>query len=241
MRKTIQEPKAFLTAEWRNLVMMNFVVSEDVLKPYLPTGVELDAFDGKCYVSFVAFHFLNTKVKGIGFPFHRDFEEINLRFYVKYPAVDGFKRGVVFISELVSKRMITWIAQLIYQEKYSYAPIKSKIGQTNQRYLQFTWGKGLPYELKVETAIDTKPIEAGTKEEFIFEHYWGYTSLSAFRTGEYKVEHPRWNVYPVNHFSYNIDFEKLYGSDFAFLNHLQPDSVFVAEGSEVSVYERRIL
>ena len=236
-----QETKTFLTGEWRNLVMMNFVVPEQVLKTYLPIGVELDAFDGKCYVSFVAFHFLDTKIKGIGIPFHKDFEEINLRFYVRYKSSDGVKRGVVFIKELVPKPIIAWVAKLIYQANYSYSPIKSKIEQTNQRYLQFEWGKQLEHELKVETAIHTQPMIKGSKEEFIFEHHWGYTALSAFRTGEYKVEHPRWNIYPVKGFSYNIDFEKLYGTDFAFMNDMQPDSVFVAEGSEVSVNERKVL
>lgn len=233
--------KAFLTAEWRNLVMMNFVVSDELLKPYLPKDVELDAFEGKCYVSFVAFHFLNTKVKGIGFPFHKDFAEINLRFYVRYKDGNEIKRGVVFISELVPKPMIAWVAKLIYKEKYTYTPIKSKVEQTTVRSLHFEWGKQLQHELKVETATTVQPITPGSKEEFIFEHYWGYTSLSAFRTGEYSVEHPRWNIYPVTNFSYTIDFQQLYGDAFAFLNEVQPDSLFVAEGSEVSVYERKTL
>ncbi|RXK61859.1 DUF2071 domain-containing protein [Lacibacter luteus] len=232
---------AFLTAEWRNLVMMNYVVPEQVLKPHLPNGVELDVYNGKCYVSFVAFHFLDTKLKGIAIPYHKDFEEINLRFYVRYPSKEGVKRGVVFIKELVPKRMIAWVAKLVYGERYAYTPIKSKIEQTNLRYLQFEWGKEQEHHLKVETAAHVLPIQRGSKEEFIFEHYLGYTSLSTFRTGEYKVEHPRWNVYPVNGFSYTIDFEKLYGDDFAFMNDMQPDSVFVAEGSEVSVHERKML
>lgn len=233
--------KAFLTAEWRNLVMMNFVVSDELLKPYLPKDVELDAFEGKCYVSLVGFHFLNTKVKGIGFPFHKDFAEINLRFYVRYKDGNEIKRGVVFISELVPKPMIAWVAKLIYKEKYTYTPIKSKVEQTTVRSLHFEWGKQLQHELKVETVTTVQPITPGSKEEFIFEHYWGYTSLSAFHTGEYRVEHPRWNIYPVTNFSYTIDFQQLYGDAFAFLNEVQPDSLFVAEGSEVSVYERKIL
>lgn len=145
------------------------------------------------------------------------------------------------LCSLVNLCPNAWIAKLIYQEKYSYAPIKSKIEQTNERYLSFEWGKELEHELKVETAIQVHPILKGSKEEFIFEHYWGYTSLSAFRTGEYNVEHPRWNIYPVNNFAYKIDFGKLYGEDFSFLNDMQPDSLFVAEGSEVTVYERTIL
>ena len=234
--------KAFLTAEWRNLVMMNFVVSEDLLKPYLPKDVELDAFEGKCYVSFVAFHFLNTKVKGIGFPFHKDFAEINLRFYVRYKDGNEVKRGVVFISELVPKPAIVWVARIFYKEKYTYTRIKSKVEeQSAVRSLYFDWGKQLQHKLTVETAAAVQSITPGSKEEFIFEHYWGYTSLSPTRTGEYSVKHPRWNVYPVTNFSYTIDFQQLYGDAFAFLNNVQPDSLFVAEGSEVSVYERKIL
>lgn len=234
--------KAFLTAEWRNLVMMNFVVSEELLKPHLPKDVVLDAFEGKCYVSFVAFHFLNTKVKGIGFPFHKDFAEINLRFYVRYKDGNEVKRGVVFISELVPKPAIVWVARIFYKEKYTYTRIKSKVEeQAAVRSLYFEWGKQLQHKLTVETAAAVLPITPGSKEEFIFEHYWGYTSLSPTRTGEYSVQHPRWNIYPVTDFSYTIDFKQLYGDVFAFLNELQPDSLFVAEGSEVSVYERKIL
>lgn len=233
--------KPFLTAEWRNLVMMNYVVPEEILLPYLPKGVELDYFEGKCYVSFVAFHFLHTKVKGIGFPFHRNFEEINLRFYVKYKENGTYKRGVVFISELVPKRMISWIAKLIYQEQYAYAPISSSVTETDKRSLHFNWGKQKDYTLTVETEIKPLPINTGSKEEFIFEHYWGYTGLSKNRTGEYRVEHPRWNVYPVTDYRILADFGSMYGDDFSFLNRSKPDSVFVAEGSAVSVYERKII
>ena len=35
------------------------------------------------YVSLVGFRFLNTRVLGVSIPFHRDFDEVNLRFYVR--------------------------------------------------------------------------------------------------------------------------------------------------------------
>ncbi len=233
--------KPFLTAEWRNLIMMNYVVPEDVLIPYLPKGVELDHFEGKCYVSFVAFHFLQTKVKGIGFPFHRNFEEINLRFYVKYKENGTYKRGVVFISELVPKRMISWIAKLIYQEQYDYTPIISSVTETTKRSLYFNWGRKKQYELTVETGIKSQPIKTGSKEEFIFEHYWGYTGLPGNRTGEYRVAHPRWNIYPVTDYRTTADFGKMYGDQFSFLNGVPADSVFVAEGSAIEVFDRKII
>jgi uncharacterized protein len=233
--------KPFLTAEWRNLIMINYVVPEDLLKPYLPKGVDLDRFDGKCYVSLVAFHFLHTKVKGIAFPFHKNFEEINLRFYVKYKDGGEFKRGVVFISELVPRRMIAWIAKLVYREKYSYSPMQSVVEiDENSKNLVFNWGKTVRQWIQVETMSKIKPIEPDSEEEFIFEHYWGYTTVNEKQTGEYRVEHPRWNVYPVINYDVRVDFEN-YDHSFRFLNSKKPDSVFVAEGSPVKVYERKIL
>lgn len=233
--------KPFLSAEWRNLIMMNYQVPPAVLEPYLPKGVELDLFEGNAYVSLVAFHFLNTKVAGIGFPFHKNFEEVNLRFYVKYKDGDEWKRGVVFISEIVPKRMIVWVARIFYKEKYNYAPIKSIVEEGEKRKLFFSWGEGLPYRMEIITASFTQPMQAGSKEEFIFEHYWGYTSLPGNQTGEYKVEHPSWNTYPVIDSNLKVDFKELYGDDFSFLNTANVDSVFVAEGSAVNVYARRIL
>lgn len=233
--------KPFLTAEWRNLIMINYEVPPALLQPYLPKGVELDLFEGKAYVSLVAFHFLNTKVAGIGFPFHKNFEEVNLRFYVKYKEANVWKRGVVFISEIVPRHMIVWVARIFYREKYTYAPMRSSVDEQAIRTLHFAWGKSMKHAIRVRTESATQPLQKGSKEEFIFEHYWGYTSLPGNITGEYRVEHPSWNTYRVIDFNVTADFVQLYGSDFAFLTNSQPDSVYVAEGSPVRVYTRKLV
>jgi hypothetical protein len=41
----------FLTAEWRKLMMVNYVVDPTTLQPYLPAHTEIDFWDGKCYIS----------------------------------------------------------------------------------------------------------------------------------------------------------------------------------------------
>lgn len=233
--------KPFLTANWKNLIMINYVVPDELLLPYLPIGVELDHYEGKSYVSFVAFHFLQTKVMGIGFPFHRNFDEINLRFYVKVKENGSYKRGVVFINELVPKRMITWIASIIYQEHYTYAPIKSVVTKKEQQQIQFNWGHQFEHSLQITTAVNTQPMQVGSKEEFIYEHYWGYTALPSNRTGEYRVAHPRWQLYPVITTDLKTNFEMMYGQSFQFLNQQTPDSVFVADGSAVEVFPRKII
>ena len=96
--------------------MANYEVSPEILKKYLPYKTELDVWNGQCYASIVGFQFLETQVLGIKFPFHTNFDEVNLRFYVRYNDNGEWKRGVVFIKEIVPKVMITFVANTLYNE-----------------------------------------------------------------------------------------------------------------------------
>ncbi|HEV8147067.1 MAG TPA: DUF2071 domain-containing protein, partial [Bryobacteraceae bacterium] len=81
--------RVFLSAVWRDLVMLNYQVDPALLREFVPTGTELDTFEGRTYVSLVGFRFLGTRVRGIRIPFHQNFEEVNLRFYVRRPHPEG--------------------------------------------------------------------------------------------------------------------------------------------------------
>jgi len=227
----------FLTAEWRNLLMANYAVDPLVLKPYLPCYTELDTFNGVHYVSLVGFLFQNTRVQGLSFPFHRTFEEVNLRFYVRYKQGSEWKRGVVFIKELVPRRMITFVANTIYKEKYATHPMKHR-WHTGDLELQveYYWKVGTEWNhLKAVAEKDPSPLVQGSEEEFITEHYWGYTFVSNSCTGEYQVAHPSWQVHAVKSYDVKCNVAKLYGPEFkeAFMH--EPLSVFLAEGSPIQV------
>ncbi|WP_291400495.1 DUF2071 domain-containing protein [Daejeonella sp.] len=83
-------------------------------------------------------------------------------------------------------------------------------------------------------------MKAGSVEAFIFEHYFGYTRVNEHKTLEYRINHPSWKVNQVIDYKIGCDFEKMYGSNFKFLNGMQPDHVILAEGSDVSVKWKRI-
>ena len=108
----------FIQSEWRKLVMINYDVDPKILTPYLPYGTKIDTWNGRCYMSLVGFMFLNTKLKGIVLPFHQKFEEINLRFYIKYYDEIDIIRGTVFIKEIVPKSLVTLVANQLYKEHY---------------------------------------------------------------------------------------------------------------------------
>ncbi|MBL7745656.1 MAG: DUF2071 domain-containing protein [Chitinophagaceae bacterium] len=235
--------KVFLTAEWRKLIMANYVIDPSVLVPYMPAGIEPDHWNGHCYVSLVGFMFNNVRVKGISIPFHTDFPEVNLRFYVRYQEKNEWKRGVVFISEIVPKPAISFVANVLFNEHYTAMPMRhscqAKDEKLNASYLWKTKGKWN----HLEVLADAKPeaLQEGSMEEFITEHFWGYSAIGQHKTGEYHVEHPRWDIYPVRSYTIECDFAALYGDDFAFLQQAKPVSVFMAEGSAVKVFTKKVL
>lgn len=229
--------KTFLTAEWRKLIMANYVVAQDVLQPYLPVGTELDLYDGRCYVSLVGFLFQNTRLKSVPVPFHRTFEEVNLRFYILHTDSTGERRrGVVFISELVPRFALRLVANTIYGENYGTVRLRHYWQQNGEeRSVCYQWRyKRRWNELRVKAALHPQPIETDSAEEFFTEHYWGYTKRGSW-TSEYAVLHPRWMMYPIFQHSIDVDFGALYGSAFAFLSMREPESVLLAEGSEIEV------
>jgi uncharacterized protein len=230
----------FLKAEWRKLVMANYAVDQNLLLPYLPAKTELDVWNNTCYVSLVGFQFIDTKVWGIKIPLHVNFEEVNLRFYVRYQHENEWRRGVVFIKEICPRAMVSFMANNLYNEHYHTMPMQHAWREDSDSIeVSYAWKLARWNSLKATGQNEKKPLEAGNEAEFILEHYWGYTKVSELETSEYKVEHPSWEIYPTKSYSVDVDFGNLYGSKFAFLSNEKPKSVFLVEGSEIKVLKGR--
>ena len=231
----------FLSARWENLIMANYAVDAAVLHPYLPNGVELDLYNNKACVSLVGFMFKRTSLFNIPIPFLGTFEEINLRFYVKRVEGDSIKRGVVFINETVPYKAVAWLANKLYKEHYMAIPTKNKIDISHStKKIQYEWKINNAWnQLAVNAVAKKENMETGGIEEFIFEHYFGYTKINDHISQEYRVNHPRWQVNKVKDYTINCDFTSMYGNDFSFLSNQNPDSVILAEGSPVTVKWKR--
>ncbi|MCD0487235.1 DUF2071 domain-containing protein [Pedobacter sp. MC2016-14] len=234
---------SFLTAEWRKLAIANYAIDKDILLPYLPAGTELDLWKGVCYVSLIGFLFKNTKLLGIRVPFHSNFEEVNLRFYVKRKEGAEWKRGVVFIKEIVPKYALSFIANTFYNENYVSMPMRHVWNEDSGNLtVSYLWRLKKHWQsIRVVADAIASPIEEHSEAEFITEHYWGYARCNATKTNEYEVRHPRWQQYKVNSFQIITDFGLNYGTDFEFLNQQQPVSVMLAEGSEISVEHKKVI
>ncbi len=231
----------FLHTEWRKLIMVNYEVNPKILMPYLPYGTELDSWNGKYYVSVVGFKFLNTKVMGIKFPFHVNFEQVNLRFYVKRKVGEEVRHGVVFIKEIIDKTIVKFVARMLYKENYVQQPMRHS-WQEDDNHLNISYGWKLNNRWN-NISVKTKKILTDTlkdsQERFIAEHYWGNIQIRKNKSYEFRVEHPVWKIYSLLDYNIDVDFEAVYGKAFGGLQHQDPSSVFLVEGSEVSLGDRK--
>ncbi|MEO6720751.1 MAG: DUF2071 domain-containing protein [Ferruginibacter sp.] len=233
----------FLTAEWKDLVMANYVVDPKILQPYIPYKTEPDLYNGKAYVSLVGFMFANTKILGFRIPFHINFEEVNLRFYVRYLQSGIWKRGTVFIKEIVPRAAISFVANNLYNEKYSTLLMKHFLhAGTEEISLGYHWKyKNKWNRLEATVSNTAHPMQTESEEAFIAEHYWGYSKYNPHTTYEYEVQHPQWNIFPVKSYVVDCDFTALYGNNFSVLQDRTPDSVLVAEGSPIKILHKTSL
>ena len=233
--------RPFLTAEWRYLAMLNFEIAPAVLRPYIPRGTELDEWQGRTLVSVVGFRFLDTRVRGLSVPWHRDFDEVNLRFYVRREVDGEVRRGVSFVRELVPRHAIALIARLVYNEPYVACPMRSRIDRTHGLEeavaVEYAWRHARAWQrVSVRAFGRAAPVETGTESEFVTEHYWGYTPQRDGSTLEYEVRHPRWRVWPVLDGRLDCDVAAVYGPAFVEALSNPPASVLLAEGSAITVF-----
>jgi uncharacterized protein YqjF (DUF2071 family) len=252
--------REFLSARWQALAMLNWEIDPAVLAPLVPAGTELDFHDGRTYVSMVGFLFLDTRLLGLPVPLHRNFEEVNLRFYVRRTVDGEVRRGVSFIKEIVPKWAIAQTARWCYNEPYIAlrmqheisGPLREQIAASGRReppgsaaspndpkpagQVTYRWlFAGRWNSLSLDYAGASAPLLAGSLEEFIAEHYWGYCGQRDGGTVEYQVEHPPWHVWQGVNPHFDCEIAQLYTPRFADLLCQPPTSAFLADGSAVAV------
>ncbi len=227
----------FLTAEWKNIILLNYAFDPSLLAPFVPRGTELDGFEGKTWLSLVGFEFNRTRVFGVPVPFHQAFEEVNLRFYVRRAS----RRGVAFIREIVPRYAVTAIARLAFNENYSCVPMSHRIEtrfESGAMEAEYGWGSGPDRcSMRIEAEGPGFLPPDGSLSEFITEHYWGYAAQKDGGCLEYEVQHPRWMVWSATRAEFSGSTAALYGDEIAHALAREPDSAFLAEGSAVTVFK----
>jgi len=224
----------FLSAKWNHLLVVNYEIDPAILEKHVPKGTSLDRFDGRAFISLVAFMFKRNKLFGLipTLP-HFNFEEANLRFYIERKEGNESKKAVAFVREVVPSSIIAWTARTFYNEPYIRLPMSHRIDSNRADY---KWGHNSEYFLKAQIDNEPKDLIDGSFPHFILEHYWGYTPQKDGSTFEYEVEHPPWRYFEVSNLEVSEELRNFYGEEFTETLAKPHHSAFVAEGSPIKVH-----
>jgi len=230
-----------LTADWNNLVVLNYEIDPAALIPYLPPHTEPDFWNNKCYISLVAFQFRNPKIRGIALPFYRNFEQVNLRFYVRYSYGKEIRKGVVFIKEIAAGKLLKAGAALLYNEHYTNLPTRHAIEEKDSMlHIKYEWNCNNEWNYIDAVADMHKTIpRSGSVEAFITNRFWGYTKVSVNKTVEFCIAHQPWNIHVLKSCRINCSSEALYGKTLHSYLTKEPALSFMMDGSFVKVYNKK--
>ncbi len=226
-----------LTCEWRKLAFVNYIVPPEVVEKYLPAHTKIDFYNGNCFVSLVGFEFKNVEMAGIKVPFYSDFEEINFRFYVKRFDGSQWRKGTVFISEIVNKSALGILANTLVRENYQILPTSKEIKETeNELDVKYSWTfKEEEQHLRVKSGKLASPYTENSESDFILDRLLGYGKIDEKTSNEYRIHHSSWQTYTVKEYSIHVDFARLFGAEFSMLSSMTPHSVMLTEGSKVEI------
>jgi uncharacterized protein YqjF (DUF2071 family) len=226
---------------WQQILMANYIVDPSLLEPCLPWGTQLAFHDGQCFLTVAGLIFSEITVLGVKIPFHRFVPEVNLRFYV-VPSLgnERNRRGIVFVREIISRRIMAFAANMYYKEHYVVGHVgHTATSDTAFHNVRYEVGS---FELRaLLRAGKRETVIKGSKKDFILHNFFGYSGAPDKRTTWYRVMHPSWQTEHVVNYDLRIDFTKLFGDRFAGLNRQKPDSVYYTAGSAVSIYKPKPL
>ena len=251
-----------LSARWTELLVLNFPVPAELIRQFAPPGTEPDLHDNQAYASIVGFRFRGARLFGLPIPGHTQFAEINLRYYVQRCVEGEARRGVVFVKEIAPKRAIGATANWLYNENYITRPMRSNLRVAGSRLstgdsIEYAWQtrSGRPHGSRLLRGLATRrwnrlaacvaaPLRlppAGSFEQFIVEHYWGYVRGRDGRTREYRVLHEPWRVAPVDEVVWDCDLAATYEPPFAEYLAAPPVNALIADGSPIQLFRGRCL
>ena len=238
--------RPFLTAEWRDFLMLSYEVDPRILAPHIPEGTELDLWRDGAYVSVVGFVFARPRLFGIPVPLHAEFAEVNLRFYVRRLVNGAWRRGVVFLRELVARRAVALVARLGFGERFGRVPMTYAIDRDAvsadgpPRRVEYAWThRRRVNRMAAATAEPPHPPESDSLDEFVVEHYWAYTATRRGPALEYLVTHPSWSIAAADSAEFDCDVAAQYGDSFAPFLRGEPAAAFWTNGSPVRVFRGR--
>ena len=183
-----------MTQQWQDLLFAHWAYEPDVVQRLLPSGVELDTFEGKAYVGLVPFNMRNLRLRGLPpIPTTSNFGEVNVRTYV----TSRGRSAVWFFSLDTQKLLPTLVARTAFKLPYCYGTTSVTLtGVGEGAILTSNVARKWPHHSSSAIAVRIgESVQPGPLENFLTSR-WGLVSSSrGDRLWYGAVEHEPWPLH----------------------------------------------
>lgn len=183
--------------EWNRLIFLHFEVPFDVLRALVPDALELDAFEGKYYISVVPFSMEKIRPRYLpAVGFISNFDEINVRTYVKKEG----KAGVYFLNIEGGKTLSVFVSKKLSGLPYEKATMKRK----EEMYTSSNAKK--KFQLEANYTIGEKVQQKTPLQIWLTERYclYVYVNNNLYR---YQIHHEEWELKTIAFEQLKVDYQ----------------------------------
>jgi len=173
---------------WHDLLFAHWPIRQDVLRPLVPAEVELDVFDGACWVGVVPFHMSGIRRRGIpSVPGLSRFPELNVRTYVS----SGGKPGVYFFSLDAASLPAVLAARAFYHLPYFHADMKTQERDGTIVYSSRRFRAHAEFRGRYRPTGEARLAVKGSIDHWLTERYCLYTTHRG-RLYRGEIHHRQW-------------------------------------------------
>jgi uncharacterized protein len=183
------EPLFF--AEWENVTFIHYQTDPQELQRCIP--YHLDLYDGKAFVSLVAFTMRGMRPRFGGSLSALFFKPIsthhflNVRTYVTHQA----EPGIYFMQEWLSSRLATWLGPCSFGLPYRFAQMNYHRNHEHERRGKIEASTGSFQFCATLEPKDPRICAPASLDEFLLERYTAFTQV-AKRRRFFRIWHEPW-------------------------------------------------
>ena len=172
-----------MAMQWHNLLFMHWPVPVAALRPWIPSALSIDTYDGTAWIGIVPFQMAGVRPRaGVALPWLSAFPELNVRTYV---TIDGTP-GVWFFSLDAGNPVAVEGARNLFHLNYYNARMRCAVRNAGVAYTSVRAHVGAPsaaFSVEYGPTGSVERSHAGTLEHWLTERYCLYAANRGARFG----------------------------------------------------------
>lgn len=178
---------------WHDLLFLHWPIRPELIRPLIPSTLELETFDGWCWLGVVPFRMSGVRPRFVPLPLA--FPELNVRTYVSTRGKSGVWFFSLDASSWLAVRAARWLGLPYYDARMTSEAEGAAVHYASTRVHK----RAAPAEF----IASYRPVgqayyaAAGSMDHWLSERYCLYAACQPDRVVYGEIHHPPWPLQPA--------------------------------------------